>query len=247
MNDNDAYSIRPSCCPFSSAVKSQYEVRLRSLRQEHEKLKVQYEARAALKLEGSKEGYTGRKLVTSAIRTLPNAMIKIRELEDEIVKVRTFYTRKVEEAQRKGEMQLRALKRGDPTTALTDAGRTAAADESVICDQVEELQGDVQGASQDNTPDLKSREEELIVLRSELAVTKQELATLRSAPASVRTLDQSPLSAVNYETLRAAESELLKLQYMRESESRMQRERAKWQEMAEDRAMKDERAETERR
>ena len=231
---------------LSSAVKNQYEVRLRSLRQEHEKLKIQYESRAALKPEGTKEGYTGRKLVTSAIRTLPNAMIKIRELEDEIVKVRTFYTRKVEEAQRKGELQLRALKRGDATTTPTD-GVAAAAEESVICDQTEEVQGDVQGANQDIALDLKSREEELLALRSELAATKQELAAIRSAPTSMRILDQSPLSAVNYETLRAAESELLKLQYMRESESRLQRERIKWQELADDRAMKDERAETERR
>lgn len=227
---------------LSSAVKNQYEVRLRSLRQEHEKLKIQYESRAALKPEGTKEGYTGRKLVTSAIRTLPNAMIKIRELEDEIVKVRTFYTRKVEEAQRKGEVQLRALKRGDATTTPTD-GVTAAAEESVICDQTEE----VQGVNQDIALDLKSREEELLALRSELVATKQELAAIRSAPTSIRILDQSPLSAVNYETLRAAESELLKLQYMRESESRLQRERIKWQELADDRAMKDERAETERR
>ena len=95
-------------------MKSQYDNRLRSLRQEHEKLKLQYETRAVIKPESAvkSEGYTGRKMPTSAIKTLPNAMIKIRELEDEMEKVRTFYTKKIEDTVRKAEVQMRALKRG---------------------------------------------------------------------------------------------------------------------------------------
>ena len=42
---------------------------------------------------------------------------RYRELEEELERVRGFYTRKVEEVQRKGEAQLRALKRGDPHPA----------------------------------------------------------------------------------------------------------------------------------
>ena len=107
------FSILNNLCSFSGA-KSQYDNRLRSLRQEHEKLKLQYETRAVIKPEipVKSEGYTGRKMPTSSIKTLPNAMIKIRELEDEVEKVRTFYTKKIEDTQRKAEVQMRALKRG---------------------------------------------------------------------------------------------------------------------------------------
>ena len=102
-------------------LKEMQEKRLRSLRQEHEKVKAQYEKRIndvqamaplvvtpslAITQQKSKSGNT-------SIKSLTQALVRIKELEDDVEKVRTFYSKRVEEVQRKSESQMRALKRGD--------------------------------------------------------------------------------------------------------------------------------------
>ena len=113
--------------------KEEFERRLRSLRQEHEKIKFQYEERiknlqnttatksnhpSSLKLTtvttvtGTDAGQMNS---NGNYKNLTVANSKIRELEKEIERIRLFYTKKVEETQRKADNQMRALKRGDNT------------------------------------------------------------------------------------------------------------------------------------
>jgi len=86
--------------------KEQYDHRLRSLRQEHEKIKTQYEARiASLTASTSTKGGPpstvasaaagGSATAGSVVKTLPQAQARIRELESDIEKLRAFYIRKV--------------------------------------------------------------------------------------------------------------------------------------------------------
>ena len=255
------FSILNNLCSFSGA-KSQYDNRLRSLRQEHEKLKLQYETRAVIKPEipVKSEGYTGRKMPTSSIKTLPNAMIKIRELEDEVEKVRTFYTKKIEDTQRKAEVQMRALKRGGVGVGgggggevEGDGDRTTEGNDNQVIKNKNNLNDDNDdrnlihsiGTETLNT----THADQLIKTQSELTAAQEEIKKLRT---TISTENRPPnygfdTSLFNQETLRAAEIELLKLQYMRENEGRLQKDRVKWQEMLEEKAVKDERAEAERR
>jgi hypothetical protein len=204
---------------------------------------LQYEARPALKPDvGRVEGYTGRKLVTSAIKTLPNAMIKIRELEDEVEKIRTFYTRKVEEVQRKADVQMRALKRGTGAGAGTGTGV-----DGEVNDEGQAIKSENENESDENNKEAEGPQspyEDVITLRSELNAAREALAVLQANTANSVIAKQSETSQ---ETYRAAELELLKLQYLRETESRLQKDRIKWQELAEERAVREERMETERR
>ena len=242
-------------------VKSQYDNRLRSLRQEHEKLKLQYETRAVTKPESAvkSEGYTGRKMPTSAIKTLPNAMIKIRELEDEVEKVRTFYTKKIEDTVRKAEVQMRALKRGgggggggvegteggsgqdDGGADGTDNQGMKGSDEINDNDKNQSYQPGMEGLS-------TTHADQLLKVQTDLTAAQDEIKRLKMSHSENRPPNQVvDTSLYNHETLRAAEAELLKLQYMRENEGRLQKDRVKWQEMLEERAVKDERSEAERR
>ena len=93
--------------------KEQYDHRLRSLRQEHEKIKTQYEARIASLTASTSTGAGGSltkggspgaaasaaaggsAAAGSAVKTLPQAQARIRELESDIEKLRAFYIRKV--------------------------------------------------------------------------------------------------------------------------------------------------------
>ena len=242
-------------------MKSQYDNRLRSLRQEHDKLKLQYETRAVIKPEipVKSEGYIGRKMPTSSIKTLPNAMIKIRELEDEVEKVRTFYTKKIEDTQRKAELQMRALKRGGVGVGVGVGGgggaegdnhRTTEENGNLIITNTNNLNDDDRSPKRSigietlNT----THTDQLIKAQSELTAAQEEIKKLKA----ISTENRSPnygfdTTLFNQETLRAAEIELLKLQYMRENEGRLQKDRVKWQEMLEEKAIKDERAEAERR
>eukprot|EP01039_Chlorochromonas_danica_P004266 gene4266-4686_t len=98
----------------------QFDRRLRTLRQEYEKMRLQYEAatspekrkpsplttpatgsRATTQLEEEEEEEKGTKDQ------------RIKALETELQRMRVFYTRKIEDLQRRYEQQIRALKRGD--------------------------------------------------------------------------------------------------------------------------------------
>jgi hypothetical protein len=126
--------------------KADFDLRLRSLRQEHEKIKAQYEKRiealetaaassstpvkAAAGSAGSSRGSTpgsGDKAEKGASpKTLAGALVRVRELESEVERIRTFYTKKVDEEKRKAEAQISALKRGTAAAAASD-GRTGDA------------------------------------------------------------------------------------------------------------------------
>jgi hypothetical protein len=208
------------------------------------------------------EGYTGRKMPTSAVKTLPNAMIKIRELEDEVEKVRTFYTKKVEDTVRKAEVQMRALKRGGGSgiggegvgggeggggsgdgdgVAEGNESRTKSSDDVGDNDKNQSYQLGMEGLSTTNA-------DQLLKVQSDLTAAQDEIKRLKISHSENKPPNQVvDTSLYNHETLRAAEAELLKLQYMRENEGRLQKDRVKWQEMLEERAVKDERSEAERR
>jgi hypothetical protein len=193
---------------------------------------------------GRVEGYTGRKLVTSAIKTLPNAMIKIKELEDEIEKVRTFYTKRVEEVQRKADVQMRALKRG------TGTGTGIVGVDGEVTQEGEVLKNENENEIDENKKESEgpqSSHDEVTTLRSELNAAREALSVLQANTANSVTTRQNESSAHSQDTYRAAELELLKLQHLRETESRLQKDRIKWQELAEERAVREERMETERR
>jgi chromosome segregation ATPase len=93
--------------------RQEFERRLRSLRQEHEKVKLQYEERIK-----NLQATGGVSKTEGAVRHLPAANLKIKELEKEVERLRTFYTKKIEETQRKADAQLRSLKRGDKEEGL---------------------------------------------------------------------------------------------------------------------------------
>ena len=94
----------------------------------------------------------------------------------------------------------------------------------------------------------QSPQDDVIILRSELNAAREALAVLQANTANTLAVKQSESSSAHSkETFHAAELELLKLQYLRETESRLQRDRIKWQELAEERNIKEERTETERR
>jgi small-conductance mechanosensitive channel len=112
-----------------------------------------------------------------------------RELEEEVERVRAFYTKKVEEVQRKGEAQLRALKRG--TEAATAAPGTAEA-------PVRNLFGaqDAEGATQQALTQAQMQvvqlqqqlqqttgaySEHLALLERELMSTAEELGRVKAA------------------------------------------------------------------
>lgn len=96
--------------------RQEFERRLRSLRQEHEKVKLQYEER--IKNLQATAGAPKTEKTEGTARNLPAANLKIKELEKEIERLRVFYTKKVEETQRKADAQLRSLKRGDKGDVL---------------------------------------------------------------------------------------------------------------------------------
>jgi hypothetical protein len=195
---------------------------------------------------GRVEGYTGRKLVTSAIKTLPNAMIKIKELEDEVEKVRTFYTKRVEEVQRKADVQMRALKRGTGT----GTGTGIVGVDGEMTEEGQVLKNENENEIDENKKESEgpqSSDDEVTKLRSELNAAREALSVLQANTANSVITRQNESSAHSQDTYRAAELELLKLQHLRETESRLQKDRIKWQELAEERAVREERMETERR
>ena len=101
--------------------KEDYDHRLRSLRQDHDKLKLGYESRIS-DLEGmlasaspgkAPAAGTSTTSTSSGSKSLASAQARIAELEEEAVRIRTFYTKK-EETQKKADAQIHALKRASP-------------------------------------------------------------------------------------------------------------------------------------
>ena len=107
-----------------------FEMRLRSLRQEHEKVRTQYVNRietlesavsstpAKPPLSRSSTPGSGDK---GSPKTLAAAQARCKELEAEAERIRTFYTKKVEEEKLKGEAKIVALKRGASDGKTDDA------------------------------------------------------------------------------------------------------------------------------
>jgi hypothetical protein len=129
--------------------KADFELRLRSLRQEHERVGTQYKKRIE-DLEGSNQEKgdrastrvsTGGSSSNSSpgsgnsggekAKTLAAANAKIVSLEEETERIRTFYTKKVEEEKRKAEVQIQAIKRGDglgrPSDGMSYGNSTSTA------------------------------------------------------------------------------------------------------------------------
>ncbi len=94
-------------------VKDDYDRRLRSLRQEHEKVKMGYEERIKNLQNNQTLPSSSSTNSTAPVKNLPAANAKIKELEKEVERIRSFYTKKLDEVTRKFETQIRALKRGD--------------------------------------------------------------------------------------------------------------------------------------
>lgn len=100
------------------------EARLRSLRQEHEKVKLGYEERIKLLADSQhQQAADGAAPASSSSKkskadaSSAGGVGKVKELEKELERVRAFYSKKLKEAERKAETQIRALKRGGVTNA----------------------------------------------------------------------------------------------------------------------------------
>jgi hypothetical protein len=87
------------------------------LRQEHEKVKMQYEQRIKdLQSSPTPSAAPNKSEATGGsgpFKNLTAANAKVKDLEKEVERVRTFYTKKLDEAQRRADTQMRSLKRGD--------------------------------------------------------------------------------------------------------------------------------------
>jgi hypothetical protein len=99
-----------------NTVKETYERKLRSLRQEHEKIKIQYQSRIS-DLENNSRNKTdstppSKTPLKTIVKNLPQAQAKIKNLEEDMEKIRVFYGQKIDDINKKHENQLRAFKRG---------------------------------------------------------------------------------------------------------------------------------------
>ena len=118
-------------------IREQQERRLRALRQEYDRMKAHYESTLQeLNQQVKNKSNTPTSAIKSpllnmsptdpaeaddntVIDTLPKALNRIKDLENLVERVRAFYTKKVEEAQKKAETQIRAIKRGQPLATAT--------------------------------------------------------------------------------------------------------------------------------
>lgn len=134
-----------------TTIKADYDRRLRSIRQEHDRVKLHYDEqieqlmsqrpestnvgininRSSNKSSNSfispiKKSSSTQVLsstyapVGSSNTALQNAQNRIKGLEEELERVRTFYTRKVEEVQRRSELKIRQIRRGENETTSHD-------------------------------------------------------------------------------------------------------------------------------
>jgi hypothetical protein len=98
--------------------KEHAETVLRSLRQEHERVKVGYEKQIKdLQAQLDQDGATGHgdrgpRPVLGPGREQDRSKKRIAELEKELDRVRKFYSKRMKEVEKRGENQIRSLKRG---------------------------------------------------------------------------------------------------------------------------------------
>lgn len=119
--------------------KEEHALKMRSMRQELERLKLSTQealkrnanASAGDTNETTSKSTSSSKSVISAIKTLPQALGKLKELEKELERTRTFYKKKVDDMGKKHALQMRALKRGSVVPA-EEVGEAAAGDESEV-------------------------------------------------------------------------------------------------------------------
>eukprot|EP01038_Epipyxis_sp_PR26KG_P007352 gene7352-10023_t len=109
--------------------KESYELRLRSLRQEYERMKIQYdhqiqelqkqllsqnnnknEEKQVNNYDMAEDEIADRKNISS-IKSLPQALNRIKQTEEEMNRMRSFYLKKIDDNNKKYEHQIRSLKR----------------------------------------------------------------------------------------------------------------------------------------
>ena len=169
--------------------KEGYERRLRGLRQEHEKVKTQYETKInELSLKSAVPSSASAPSVdTKNIKTLGQAQVRIKELEDQIEKLRTFYTNKVEDIKSKSENQMRALKRGG-------AQESQALDEDEY--DLHKLQQEYEMRLAALEQELVSTAEDLSKSRKEYKVVKDELESLKSVAPPVTPATEQAVATI---------------------------------------------------
>ena len=105
-----------------------------------------------------------------------------RELEEESERIRTFYTRKVDEVQKKAEAQLRALKRtGSSPSSPADGSDPLSAD---AVDGGGAINSAAMAVREEYEQRLKMLEEELVRNAAELGAARRELSNQRQASSS---------------------------------------------------------------
>ena len=161
--------------------------------------------------------------------------------------MRTFYTRKVEEMQRKADAQMRSLKRGGDAAAGgfnetdnhtgTDGnssknGNNGDDNNGIDNEFSDEKKGNDETDNNSGISEIQGLkihyERQLSALQSELRTTNEQLSALRASVSPTSLSPDFSVNKVNLEQLRTAETELIKLQFMKESEQKLQNEREKW-------------------
>jgi hypothetical protein len=112
-----------------------------------------------------------------------------RELEEESERIRTFYTRKVDEVQKKAEAQLRALKRtGSSPSSPADGSDPLSAD---AVDGGGAINSAAMAVREEYEQRLKMLEEELVRNAAELGAARRELSNQLQASSSASTATQA--------------------------------------------------------
>jgi hypothetical protein len=185
-----------------TAAKDDYDRRLRSLRQEHDRVRLGYEGRIRDLEDASSSSVGVGALGTPAKdsssdskssspngspKTLAAANVRIRELEAETTRVRAFYTKKVEDAQKKAEAQIHAMKRATtPNPPAAGAGDTASGggdggnDTDTIAPTGEYAISDADREANMRAELRVEHEAELAGLQKQLQEQAREIGTLRA-------------------------------------------------------------------
>jgi len=125
---------------------------------------------------------------TKNIKTLNQAIGRIKELEDQIEKLRTFYTNKIEDIKNKSENQMRALKRGS-------SQESALAEDEY---DLEKLQHEYETRLNALEQELVNTAEELSKSKKECKVVKDELEVLKSSPTATIEPAQAAVIPIYY-------------------------------------------------
>ena len=115
-------------------VKEDSERRLRSLRQEHDKMKLAFEGQIK---QLKKDVLSNSREITRAGSSAAAAITSSAPDKDTIEKLRAYYTKKIQDQEKKYEAQLRVAKRGN---AGKDVGPTPSGDRNVTYERVQELE-----------------------------------------------------------------------------------------------------------